>query len=154
MSLHLLQICAAAERDEAQTALNHAENALASAYLAVFNAEKAGANVSSLISKLDVAADWLARANNAFRLGDYNEAREFANICINNVEDLADEAEILMLVAQKSLSEKLFWSAAYSSIGISFLFVFSLFGWRYLKRFYIKRVLKMKPEVISEDEFG
>ncbi|MEM2780163.1 MAG: hypothetical protein QW791_04765, partial [Candidatus Bathyarchaeia archaeon] len=106
LSSYLSQICVAAERSEAQNALNNAESALASAYLAVFNAEKAGANVSSLISKLGVAADWLARANNAFRLGDYDEAYEFANVCLNNVEGLADEAEILMLESQKSRSEK------------------------------------------------
>lgn len=152
LSSYLSQICVAAEKNEAQNALNNAESALASAYLAVFNAEKAGANVSSLNSKLSMAADWLARANNAFRLGNYDEAYNFAVNCFNIAKGLADEAEILMKEAQKSRSEKLFWSATYSSIGISFLFVLSLFGWRYLKRFYIKRVLKMKPEVIGEDE--
>ncbi|MEM2562278.1 MAG: hypothetical protein QXT06_08125, partial [Candidatus Bathyarchaeia archaeon] len=86
---HLLQICVAEERDEAQNALNKAESALASAYLAVFNAENAGANISSLISKLDVAADWLARANNAFRLGNYDEAYNFAVNCFNIAKGLA-----------------------------------------------------------------
>lgn len=142
----------ATDRHGAQKALSDAENVVASAYLAVVEAEKAGANVSELISKLEVAADWLAEANNAFRLGDYDEAYDFAVNCVKALEGVAYEAEVLMEEAQRSRSERLFLSAAYSGVGLSLLFVFSLFGWRYLKRFYVKRVLKMKPEVIGENE--
>jgi len=33
------------------------------------------------------------------------------------------------------------------SVGLSVLLILSLFGWRFLKEQYLKRVLGMKPEV-------
>jgi hypothetical protein len=53
----------------------------------------------------------------------------------------------MKLEAEKTRSERLFFTASLSSIGLSALFVASLFGWRLLKRKYVKRVLGMKPEV-------
>ena len=148
------RICIAVDRSEAQHALSNAEKAVVSAYLAVAEAESVGANVSGLIFKLQVAAYWLAKANNALRLGNYDEAQNFAKECVETVEGVQYEAKILMEEAERSRSERLFLSAGWSSVGLSFLFVFSLFGWRRLRRFYVKRVLKMKPEVIGENESG
>jgi len=146
------RVCLAVDKTDAEKALDDAENALASAYLAAVEAENAGANVSRLNLKLRIAGECLANANNAFRLGNYEVAYAYASNCTKIVEDLVYEAETLKEEAMKSREERLFVSAACSSVGLSFLFVFSLFGWRHLKAFYVKRVLKMKPEVVEENE--
>jgi len=146
------RVCYTVDRAEAEKALNDAESAVASAYLAVVEAENVGANVSKLNLKLRVAGECLANASNAFRLGNYEEAYAYAVNCTKIVEGLVYEAEALKEETQKSLEERLFVSAACSSVGLSFLFVFSLFGWRRLKAFYVRRVLKMRPEVVEENE--
>jgi hypothetical protein len=147
-----LRVCLAVDQADAEKALDDAENALASAYLAVVEAENAGANVSDLNLKLQIAGKCLANASNAFRLGNFGEAYNYALNCTKIVEGLIYEAKALKEETLKSREERLFVSAACSSVGLSFLFVFSLFGWRPLKAFYVRRVLKMKPEVVEENE--
>jgi len=146
------RVCYAVDRAEADKALNDAESAVVSAYLAVVEAENAGANVSLVKAKLRIASECLANASNAFRLGNYEAAYDYAVNCAEMVEGLVYEAETLKEEALKSREERLFVSAACSSVGLSFLFVFSLFGWRRLRAFYVRRVLKMKPEVVEENE--
>jgi len=146
------RVCNAVDKAEAEKALNDAESAVVSAYLAVVEAENAGANVSLVNAKLRIASKCLANASNTFRLGNYEAAYDYAVNCTKIVEGLVHEAETLKDEALKSREERLFVSAACSSVGLSFLFVFSLFGWRRLRAFYVRRVLKMKPEVVEENE--
>jgi hypothetical protein len=146
------RVCYSLDKADAETALKDAESAVVSAYLAVVEAENAGANVSQVNAKLCIASECLANASNAFRLGNYEAAYDYAAKCIEIVEGLVYEAETLKEEALKSREERLFVSAACSSVGLSFLFVFSLFGWRHLKAFYVKRIFKMKPEVVEENE--
>lgn len=138
--------CLAVDRRSTE-ALANAESDLASAYGAVAEAERAGANVSGLLDKLRLAGDLLAEANNTCRLGDYDGAYSYATNCSDTVEGIASQALYMKLEAEKTRSERLFFTASLSSIGLSALFVASLFGWRLLKRKYVKRVLGMKPEV-------
>jgi hypothetical protein len=139
--------CLAVDRRSAEEALANAESDLASAYGAVAEAERAGANVSELFDKLRLAGDLLAEANNTCRLGDYDVAYSYAINCSDTVEGIASQALDMKLEAEKTCSERLFFTAALSSIGLSALFVVSLFGWRFFKRKYVRRVLGMKPEV-------
>jgi hypothetical protein len=139
--------CLAIDKKSAEEALVNAESDLASAYGAVAEAERAGANVSELFDKLRLAGDLLAEANNTCRLGDYDGAYLYATNCSDTVEGIASQALDMKLEAEKTCSERLFFMAALSSIGLSALFVVSLFCWRFFKRKYVKHVLGMKPEV-------
>jgi len=139
--------CFAADKAVADEALIDAENDLASAYVAVAEAEGAGANVCELLAKLTIAGNLLADANNSYRLSDYDNAYSCAANCSNIVNGIISEASSLKLEAEQVYKERLFATAAMSSAGLSVLFVLSLFAWRFLKKKYFKRVLKMKPEV-------
>jgi len=143
----LMPTCLAVDKRGAEEALADAEGALASAYGAVGEAESVGANVTELLSKLSLAGDLLAEANNTYRLGDYDGAYLYATNCSDTVEGIANQALNMKLEAEEIHGERLFFTAALSSTGLSALFVASLFGWRFSKKKYVKRVLEMKPEV-------
>jgi len=140
-------VCFAVDKAAVDGALIDAENDLVSAYVAVGEAEKAGANVSELLVELRFAGTLLAGACNTNRTGDYDKAYSFAINCSESVNGIADEALGLKLEAEKAYSGRLFMTGAVSSVALSVLFVLSLFGWRFLKKKYVERVLGMKPKV-------
>lgn len=55
---------------EAEAAITEAESEIVECYGAVAEAERAGANVSDLIVKLDEAGGLLAEAENAYKVGN------------------------------------------------------------------------------------
>jgi len=146
----LVHACFAIGQVDAEEMLNKAENDLASAYASVKESDFAGANVSELLNKLEFAGDLLAEANNSYRVGDYEKAYLLAVNCSNTVSNVVYEASTLKLEAEEAYSQKLMFNVEVGSIGLSILFVLSLFGWRFLKKKYLEQVLEMKPEVEAE----
>jgi hypothetical protein len=138
--------CRGVDESEARSKISQAEQDLASAYSAVVEAELVGANVSELKSKLDDAAELLAKSHIAFRVGDYDNASVLAIQCGNSVNGIVDDARHLKTEAEAAYGSRLFWTSAIVSAGLSLFFVFSLLGWKFLKERYLKRVLFMKPE--------
>lgn len=142
-----IQGCSAIDQSVADEALVNAENVLASAYVAVAEAENAGVNISEFLVRLEVAGKLLADANNTYRIGDYDKAYLYAINCSDTVSGIVFEALILKSEAEELYSRNLLLAGAFSSFSLSVLLVLSLFGWRFLKNRYFKRVLGMKPEV-------
>ena len=141
-----MNACFAVSKTEAEEALNVAENGLSQAYVAVAEAESAGANISGLQVKLNDAGALLATARSAYGAGNYDAAYSFALSSSGLTSNMAVEASSLKSDAEKAYSDQLFVTAALSSIGLSVLFVLGLFCWRFLKKRYFKHVLKLKPE--------
>lgn len=142
--------CFAISPSDAEEALRKAEENLASAYMYVAEAERAGANISELLARLVYAGGLLAEAKNSNSLGDYEKAYSLAINCSSALNNVASEASDLKLKAEEAYGERLMFTAGISSAGLSVLFVLSLFGWRFLRKRYVERVLKMKP--IVEDK--
>jgi hypothetical protein len=142
----ILPACFGADENEAKSKIDQAEQNLASAYSAVSEAELVGANVSELKNKLGYGGEALAEAYVAFRVGDYENASVLAVQCEDLVSGIVDDAKNLKTETEKTSGEQLFLTAAGSIAALSFFFVLSLFGWRFLKNRYLKRVLSMKPE--------
>ena len=142
-----LQNCFGIDRIVVDQALSGAENALASCYVAVADAERAGANASDLTFRLNLAGELLAKAYNAYRLGEYDAAYSYASNCSSSISEIVSNATDLKQKAETAYDNRLFYTAAVSILALSLLFVLSLFGWRFLKEQYLKRVLGMKPEV-------
>ena len=140
-------ICFAAEKVEADEALVRAEEDLASAYVAVEDAGIAGANVSVLLVRLDITGGLLSDAYNAYRLGDFDRAYTYAVNCSDRIAEIVSEALGLKSQAERAYNDMLLLTAGASSAGLSVLFVLSLFVWRFLKKKYVERFLKMKPQV-------
>jgi hypothetical protein len=136
--------CFAVDAVEANAAIGQAERDLGSAYVAVAEAEGAGADVSVLLNKLEGAGDFLSEAYSAFRVGDYENASVLAMECSNAVEGVAGDAARLKTDAE---SDRLLLSSVGSSVGLVLLLVFGFLGWKLLKRRYFKRTLDMKPQM-------
>jgi hypothetical protein len=147
LAVWFVPTCFAVNAAEANTAIDQAERDLSSAYVAVAEAEGAGANVSALLNKLDTAGDFLSEAHAAFRTGDYENANSLAINCSQTVEGLADDAASLKLDAEKAQSDRLLFAAMGSGVGLVLLLVLGLLGWKFLKRRYFRRVLDMKPQL-------
>jgi len=94
-----------------------------------------------------LAGELLAKAYNAYRLGEYDAAYSYASNCSSSISEIVSNATDLKQKAETAYDNRLFYTAAVSILALSLLFVLSLFGWRFLKEQYLKRVLGMKPEV-------
>ena len=142
-------VCFAVSVDEASVALNKADEDLNSAFIAVADAGNSGADTASLLERLSVAGNYLSDSHIAFRVGNYENAYSSAVACSNSLLGVADEALRLMGSAENSRGTKILLTTVGSGVGLTLLFVFGLFGWRFVSKRYIKRVLDLKP--VAED---
>jgi len=138
--------------DEASSAIGEADNALRRAFEGVLEAERAGVNVSDLIVKLDEAGGLLAEAENAYRVGNFSEAVSKADRCSMLAHGVVDEALGLKSSALADAQKAVLQTLTFSWVGgVAFLTVL-FFVWGWFKRAYVKRMLRMKPEVASNAE--
>jgi hypothetical protein len=142
--------CASAQTDQAASKLQVVNTAVNQAFNAVLDAEKAGGNVTSLLSQLNVAENDLAQAENSYRTGDFKTAVARADSVLLIAQQVTASAQDAKQTARVS-GENAFWSTiTFTVIGV-FVFVLILFlVWRRTKRGYIKRLLEEKPEVNSQ----
>jgi len=125
-----------------------AANKIGQAFEAVLDAEQAGANVTGLLERLNVAADLLAQAEIAARRGDLSFGAKIDSVLsiAGEVEEAAVAARYAALGADQNALGSAF---AFSSVGvIAFVFVL-LLVWRQLKQRYVRRLFEAKPEVTS-----
>jgi uncharacterized membrane protein len=141
----------AVSSDDAQAAINSAESKVISVYKSVLEAEKAGANVSSLLVKLNNGSALLSKAQMQYRIGNFSEAVNFANQCYDSLSGIETEADDLRDSAVMLRKQGMLISAVGSTLAISAVLYVSIFGWRFFKEKYSKRVLGMKPEVQAND---
>jgi len=138
-------------KEEAAAAIRDAEEVLVDAYQTVSATESAGANASSLFDELDVAGNFLAQANISYRTGDFNSAVSFARNSLQVGSQIYIEASRLKSLAETKANQYLLYSTIWSIVGVGVVTVLSLLGWRAFKRYYYKRVLKMRPEVLLDE---
>ena len=136
-------------KDVAVSAVDRAEVAVVSAYEAVLDAEEAGADVSGLLVRLNVAGEYLASARVWYELGDFDNATRFADLCYDVGEEVRSEAVELKNEAHGLWVTGLFVRMTVSIFGVVFVVFLSFMVWRAFKRRYRKRVLGMRPEVVS-----
>ena len=140
-------ICLGTDEVEAEDALSSAEDSLSSAYLAVVDAETEGADISQLQETLNTAGILLADAYNTYRTGNFSMTVLYANDCINKVDGVASEAVMLRLIAEEAYTRRLLITTGVSIAILCGFVVLSMWGWRVMKKRYLKKVLEMKPEV-------
>lgn len=87
--------------DEAKSAIEAAQNELLSCYNAAFEAEKAGANISELLSVLNEAGWLLSKAKLAYTQGDFDSSVSLANECQSKLDGFANRADDLRRNAEK-----------------------------------------------------
>ena len=148
-SLAMTGVCASVSESEAELRIGEAEMAVSSAYVAVLEAERSGANVSVLLIKLDSAGRFLAEAHMCYRNGDFDGAVYYADLSVQSVGGLVEEAEQLKALAIDEFKERSFQTVAASSLAVVVIVLGSVYGWWFFKRRYFEKVLKMKPEVVK-----
>jgi hypothetical protein len=113
-----------------------ADVAVRQAFNATLGAERAGANVSSLILMLKEAGDALGNAENALRDGDAGAAAGNASLCIGIANNVSSDADVLKASALGE-AHTVFWdSVAFSVAGIDVFTVVLGLVWVRFKRRY------------------
>jgi hypothetical protein len=140
---------ASAETNQASE-LIETEKVVAKAFSAVLGAEKAGANVTSILTQLSDAADRLAQAENSYRSGNLSSLNvNVANI-FSIATEITEEAQNLEETASVSVQSQAWSMLAFTVFGIT-LFLLTLFAvWHWLRRSYIKNLSNANPEVFSK----
>jgi len=118
---------------EAASALVTSENAVVSAYQAVSKAEEAGANVSSLLVRLNEAGWFLDRARMAYKSGDFDSTGSLATLCNEKLDGFVDDAELLEREAfrQQFLNTVIFVVSVIAAVVVFFI---SVVAWFILNR--------------------
>ena len=156
LAILLLSLCfvglntAFAQTNQVDSKLQAANVAVNQAFNAVLDAEKAGANVTDLHSRLNYALGIIAQAETSYRTGYFNKASAQAD----NVLPLAQQITLDAQSAKQTaivLGQNTFWfTIALTVIGV-FVFVLVLFlVWRWFKRGYITSLSEAKPEVVNQ----
>jgi hypothetical protein len=133
--------------DLAVSAVDRAEVATASAYVAVLDAEEAGADVSGLLAELNVAGRYLVQAHVWLGLGGFDEATRFADLCYDVVVDVRNEAYGLKNEGHGFWVTDSVVRMTGSIVGVVFVVFVGFVVWRVFKRRYNRRVLGLRPEV-------
>ena len=120
--------------NEAKTAVEAAESEVLTCYGAAFEAEKAGANVSVLLSVLD-EADWsLSKAKLAYGEGDFDSAVSFANECQSRLNGFVDQATSLRSDAEQAGYLDFMVNFVGSGVGALCIVVGGFALWTFLKK--------------------
>jgi hypothetical protein len=137
--------------DEASGSVENADVAVRLAFNATLDAERAGANVSSLIVKLNEAGGLLTEAEVALTNGNSSEASTKAGQCVEIAESVKSDAEVLRAPALDE-AQTIFWTYFTISVvgGAVFVFVLALV-WRRFKHSHVGKVFGMKPEVAHDE---
>ena len=129
--------------------LYDAEEVMALAYEAVLEAEKEGANVTVLLSKLNLGGEYLAEAYVWYRLGDFDNAGRFAGLCVDVVGDMKGEVVGLREEAHGWWVLDVLVRLTWSIFGVIGITVLGFVVWRVFRRRYEKGILMLKPEFVA-----
>jgi hypothetical protein len=120
--------------DEARVTVEAAEAEVSSCYEAVFEADKAAADVSELLSILNNASWFLSRAKLAYSEGDSDSAVSFANECSSRLNGFVVHAEDLKKGAELAGNLDFMVNFVGSSVGAVCVVVGGFALWNFLKR--------------------
>ena len=133
-----------------KASIETADLSINQAFISVLAAEKAGGNVTQLLTELNTAGELLAEAENAYRSGNLANVASKAE----NARQIADQVNSDALTLRDvSLveSQNNFWmTLAFSVVSVVVFGIVLLLVWRRFKRGYIKKLFALKPEVVED----
>jgi len=133
--------------DDASGSVGNADAAVRQAFNAALGAERAGANVSGLIVRLNEAGSVLVEAEIALGDGNSSEAASKAAQCVGIAESVRSDADALKTSALDG-AQTVFWMyLTFSVVGIAVFVSVLAVVWRRFKRGHVVKTLSMKPEV-------
>lgn len=132
--------------DEAVLRVGEADDALGLAFVAVSGAEGAGADVSGLLVRLNVASGLYSSAELALQSGNYSLAVEKAGDCVGLADGVFGDAGVLKAAALDAAAG--WWRVVvFSVVGASVFVGVLAVVWVLVRRRYAGSVLGLKPEV-------
>lgn len=133
---------ASSNQEVALSIISEAEQTMARAYEAVLDAERAGAEVSGLLAKLNDAAGVLSEGHMILKVGDFEEAIRLAELSSELGWEVEGNAEWLQVEAENEHANRRRWFLAGSATGVTIVSIASLLGYAYFKRRYYGRISK------------
>lgn len=121
-------------REDAEHQIETAESEVLKCYAAVFEAEKAGANVSIILEALNRAGWLLSKAKLAYSNGDFNSASTYASECCREIEGVASKAEVLKAEAEKTREQDFKVNYVMSAAGSLTIVAVGWAVWFFLKK--------------------
>jgi hypothetical protein len=138
------------ETNPVDSNLQAANNAVYGAFTDVLAAEKAGANVTSLLNQLNGAENLLAKAEMDYRTGDLSSASSNAVNVVLMSQQVISAAQAAEVTASTNSRNSFWFTVIFSSVG-SVVFVLALFLiWLRIKKNYIQKISSAKPEVTQQ----
>ncbi len=152
IGLTLLSLVAAStfaqgSQEQAASAISEAEQAMALGYEAVLDAEEAGGNVTSLLSRLNDAVALLIVARRAFNASRFEEAIDLAESASAAGGLVLIDADRLEIVANEVSAIRTTRFLAASLVAVPLILAASFLSYRYVKKWYCQQPLRTKPEV-------
>jgi hypothetical protein len=138
-----------AQTDQITLKLQVANTAMGQAFEAVLDAEKAGGNVTQLLSKLNIAGTLLADAQNLLNSGNTVNITSNVETAVQIANQVNDDAIILRNVTLVRSQNSLWLTLIFSVVGAIVFGISLIIIWRRFKRSHINKLLGMKPEVIE-----
>jgi hypothetical protein len=125
-------------QDQAASALANADSAVTLSYQAALKAEDFGANVSSLLVRLNDAGGLLSRAHLAYNSGDFDSAQRLAAQSQEKLNGFVAEANALRETAIHEYYMDFIVNIIGSVLGAISIVCIGFFVWFLLKRKYEK----------------
>jgi hypothetical protein len=131
------------------TSIEAAQASINNAFTNILAIEKLGGNITALLLRLNNATELLAQADNMERSGTTINMTSNSNSA-RQIADQVNEDAINLYSKTLAASQTNFWLIiAMSTIGIIIFVSILLLAWRFFKRRYMNKLLRMKPEVIG-----
>ena len=126
-----------AEQDTAASAIASAKQQVVTCYVAVKEAEAAGANVSSLTFALSDVGALLSQSELAYSKGDYGAAESLASQCSQRLSGLISESNNLRNRAVGARDFDFLVSIVISVVGTFVVILLGFVAWRFLTKRYL-----------------
>ena len=126
--------CFGANGEDALSVISDVEGRIVVCYRAVAEADRAGANVSSLLRVLNEACWLLSRAKLAYSQGDFGSAVAYANECRSMLDGFVDEADGLRRDAEAAAHWDFMVNFVGSAVGAICIVAGGYALWVFLKR--------------------
>jgi tetratricopeptide (TPR) repeat protein len=139
------------EESEVRGKKSQAEDSLEAAYISLLEAERAGGDISGLVSLLNTALDYYSQADIALRSGKDEEALKLAEKAIEVTNEIL-EADVSIIVVSEHIEEVRFRNQLIISLGsVFFIIIFGFLGWSRFKDYYLQNMIGLRPEVVSDE---
>jgi hypothetical protein len=148
--LSSLYISTALAQSSADTSIQTANASINQAFTNILAAEKGGANVNQLLSRLNDAGGLLAEAENAYQTGDLSNVNSKADSASLIAVQVNSDAVALLNGIEANNRNKFITPFLFSIISIVVFLIVLALVWRRFKRGYYKKVLDSKPEVVND----